>query len=140
MLSFLSQFAVDYTTRVTTTSTETSSGVSPVIIILYLLVIAIVIAGMWKVYKKAGEAGWAAIIPIYSTIVLLRIVGRPLWWILLMLIPFVNLIIFIVVYDDLAKSFGKGVGTTLLLLFLPFIAWPMLGFGSATYHKPAPRQ
>ena len=91
------------------------------------------IAGMWKVFVKAKQPGWAAIIPIYNVIVLLKIVNRPLWWFFLFLVPFVNFIMWLVVNYDLAKSFGKDVGMMLLLTFLPFIGYPMLGFGDAKY-------
>jgi hypothetical protein len=92
---------------------------------------------MWKIYKKAGQPGWASIVPFYNTLVLLKIVGRPWWWIVLMLIPFVNLVVAVIVLHDLSKSFGKGAGTTVLMALLPFIAAPMLGFGSATYQGPS---
>jgi hypothetical protein len=95
------------------------------------------IAGLWKIFTKAGEPGWAAIVPIYNTIVMLKIVGRPLWWIVLLLIPFINLIVWIIVSIDLAKSFGKGAGYGIGVAILPFVFYPALGFGSATYRGPA---
>lgn len=55
--------------------------------IIYLAIIVLMIASMWKVFTKAGKPGWAAIVPIYNIIVLLQIVGRPTWWIILFLIP-----------------------------------------------------
>lgn len=102
----------------------------------FLLVIFI-IASIWKVYEKADEPGWASIIPIYNLVVLLRIVGRPLWWILLMLIPLVNLVIMFIVYIDLAKSFGKDVGFGIGLALLGVVFYPLLGFGDAEYQGPA---
>lgn len=107
------------------------------VVIAYLAVLIITIAGMWKVFTKAGKPGWAAIIPIYNTIVMLEIVGKPIWWILLLLIPFVNIIFAIILIHHLSLSFGQGIGMTLLLLFLPFIGFPVLGFGSAQYAGPA---
>ncbi len=104
-----------------------------VMMIIYLAIIVIIIAGMWMVFTKAGKPGWAVIIPIYNIIVLLQIVRRPLWWIILCLIPLVNLVIFILIAIDLAKAFGKGVGFAMGLVFLPFIFYPVLGFGSARY-------
>lgn len=86
---------------------------------------------------KAGKPGWAAIIPIYNLIVLLEIAGRPLWWIILLIIPFVNFIVLILVNIDIARKFGKGVGFAIGMLILPFIFWPMLGFGDATYNPAA---
>jgi len=105
--------------------------------LLYLVILVIVIAGYWKVFEKAGKPGWAAIIPIYNIIVLLEIVGRPIWWIILLLIPFVNFIVLIMLVHGLSTSFGKGVGYTLGLIFLPFIFMPILGFGDATYSGPS---
>jgi len=101
--------------------------------ICWLIVAVIVIASLWKVFTKAGKPGWACIIPIYNIIVLLEIAGKPLWWIILFLIPLVNLVVVILTYVSLAQNFGKGVGFALGLVFLPFIFFPILGFGSAQY-------
>ena len=103
------------------------------IIVAYFAILILIIASMWKIFEKAGKPGWAAIIPIYNIIVLLEIVGKPVWWIILLLIPLVNFIFLIIITHRLSTSFGQGIGTTLLLIFLPFIGYPMLGFGSATY-------
>ncbi|MGH3734270.1 MAG: DUF5684 domain-containing protein [Micromonosporaceae bacterium] len=110
---------------------------STIVLIVYLALIVLMIAGLWKIFSKAGEPGWAAIIPIYNLVVLLKIVGRPIWWLILFIIPFVNFIMGIIVAIDLAKSYGKGVGYGLLLAFLPFIGYPMLGFGSDRYVGPS---
>ncbi|MBX2911544.1 MAG: DUF5684 domain-containing protein [Cyclobacteriaceae bacterium] len=104
---------------------------------VYFIILIVMIVGMWKVFEKAGKPGWAAIIPIYNIIVLLEVVGKPTWWIILMLIPFVNFIIAIILCHQLSLSFGQGVGMTILIIVLPFVALPILGFGSATYSKPA---
>jgi len=103
---------------------------------VYLIIIAVVIVGMWRTFEKAGKPGWAAIIPIYNFIVLLEIVGKPLWWIILIIIPVVNIVIAIMLCHQLSLSFGQGIGMTLLLIFLPFIGWLMLGFGDARYVGP----
>jgi hypothetical protein len=71
--------------------------------------------------------------------VLLEIVGRPWWWILLWLIPLVNIVVGIIVILDLAKSFGKGVGFALGIIFLTFIFIPVLAWGDAQYQRPPPR-
>jgi hypothetical protein len=97
----------------------------------------VVIAGMWKTFAKAGKPGWAAIVPIYNIIVLLEIVGRPLWWIVLLIVPFVNFVVLIMVTNDLSKSFGHGIGMTLGLLFLPYVFYLVLGFGGSKYTGPA---
>ena len=113
-----------------------SGGGSSAGSIVGLLIAIIVIVAMWKIFTKAGQPGWACLIPLYNIYVLCKIVGRPGWWLILMLIPFVNVIIGIILCIDLAKSFGKGVGFGLGLIFLSFIFYPILGFGSAQYQGP----
>jgi len=105
--------------------------------LIWLALMVVMIAAMWRLYTKAGEPGWAAIIPIYNIIVLLKIIGRPAWWVVLLFIPLVNLVITIMMYDGLAKSFGKGTGFTIGLIFLGPIFLLILGFGSARYVGPA---
>ncbi len=101
--------------------------------ILYLAVIVLLIVSMWKIFVKAGQPGWASIIPIYNLIVLLQIVRKPIWWIVLMLIPIVNLIIMIILSIELAKVFGKSTGFGIGLALLGIIFFPILAFGDATY-------
>ena len=118
-----------------------AAGVFGALVLLIDLAIAILmIAGLWKVFTKAGKPGWASIIPIYNGIVLLEICGRPIWWILLMLIPCVNIIFSLIVFIDLAKSFGKDALFGVALWLLGFIFLPILGFGSAQYRGPAAAQ
>jgi len=103
---------------------------------VWLIFAVIMIVAYWRVFTKAGEAGWQSIVPIWNTIVLLKIAGRDWWWILLMLIPLVNIVILFIVYNDISKSFGHGLGFTLGLIFLPFIFWLILAFSSARYIGP----
>jgi hypothetical protein len=105
--------------------------------IFWLAFAVVVVAAMWMLFTKAGKPGWAAIVPIYNSIVLLEIVGRPLWWIVLYFIPGVNFVVSIIVAIDLAKSFGKDVGFALGLIFLSPIFYAILGFGSSVYVGPA---
>ena len=106
--------------------------------ICYLAIFVLFIAGMWKTFQKAGQPGWASIIPIYNTYVMLKIVGRPGWWLILFFIPFVGFVAFILVSIDMAKSFGKDVVYGLLLLWLLApIGYLILGFGDAEYQGPA---
>ena len=91
----------------------------------------------WKIFTKAGKPGWAILIPFYNIWVMLEIVGRPGWWLLLMLIPGVNAVIGIIVLVDLAKSFGKEVGFAIGMLLLPYIFFPILGYGKAQYQGPS---
>ncbi|MBN1821675.1 MAG: hypothetical protein JXR31_09250 [Prolixibacteraceae bacterium] len=91
------------------------------------------IISMWRIYLKAGKPGWASIIPIYNIIVLLEIIKKPVWWIVLLIIPVVNIVFWIWIVNLLSKSFGKNEGFTVGLLFLSFIFYPLLGFGSPKY-------
>jgi hypothetical protein len=106
---------------------------------IYFAVIVLMIAAMWKVFVKAGKPGWAAIVPIYNTVVFLQIAGKPVWWIVLFFIPFVNLIIAIIAMIAFANNFGKGGGFVAGLIFLPIIFLPILAFGDAQY-TGAPQQ
>lgn len=102
-------------------------------IIFMIIMVVFFIAVQWRIFTKAGQPGWAAIIPIYNIYVLLTIVGRPGWWVLLFLIPCVNIIIAILVALDLARVFGKGSGFGVGLILLPIVFYPILAFGDAEY-------
>lgn len=101
-----------------------------------LLLSILALVAMWKVYTKAGKPGWAVLIPVYNLYVLLEIIGRPWYWLLLFLIPLVNVVLMVMVAFDLAKAFGKGSGFGLGLVFLNFIFMLILGFGDAEYVGP----
>jgi len=104
-----------------------------VFLVIQLAVAVLFIASMWRVFDKAGQPGWACLVPIYNAYVMLKVAGKPGWWLLLMLIPVVNIVIFILVYLAIAANFGKGAGYAIGMLLLPFIFWPMLAFGDAEY-------
>ena len=86
----------------------------------------------WKVYQKAGQPGWACIVPIYGAIVFLKIIGKPLTWLLFLFIPFVNFVYIFIWWIKgsilLAKSFGKDTGFAVGLMFLPMIFYAILAF------------
>jgi len=119
-----------------------AAGGVGIFMILYFALIILMIVGMWKTFDKAGKPGWAAIIPIYNIIVLLEITDKPIWWVVLFLIPIVNfvapVVVMFLVYITLAERFGKGGGFAVGLFFLPFIFFPMLGFSDATYQGGTP--
>jgi hypothetical protein len=100
------------------------------------LFVVFILAAMWKVFTKAGQPGWAAIIPIYNFYIMTKIGGKPGWWTILLLIPIVNYVFLIWIYNMISKSFGKDEGFTVGLVLLGFIFWPILGFGSAKYLGP----
>ena len=115
----------------------TAGAVAGGIMFVYFAVLILCIVSMWKIFSKAGQPGWASIIPIYNVLVLLKVAGKPGWWFLLFLIPLVNFVIAIIVTLALAERFGKGAGFGVGLLLLPIVFLPILAFGSATY-SPAP--
>jgi len=111
------------------------------LIAVYLLFIVALhvawFAGLWKVHQKAGEPGWTAIVPVYNFMVSARIGGRPDWWGLLCLIPFVGYVFLILITIDLARAFRKEAGFMIGLILVPFVFYPILGFGKSRYHGPA---
>jgi hypothetical protein len=111
-----------------------------VVTIIYLAIVVLEIAALWKVFTKAGKPGWAVLIPIYNFIVLIEITGKPLWWVILFFVPFVNFIFMIWILNLLSLSFGKDVGFTIGLIVLAPIFFPILGFGSAQYKGPAAKE
>jgi hypothetical protein len=94
---------------------------------------------LWGIFVKAGQPGWAGFVPVFNMIVVLRCVGRPWWWILLFFIPLVDIVVLIMVYYDLSRSFGHGVGFTVGLIFLEVIFLLILAFGGSVYRGPAAR-
>lgn len=114
-------------------SNGAAAGIGMGILIVYMAILLLAVISMWKIFTKAGEPGWAAIVPIYNAIVLLKIAGKPAWWIILMLIPFVNIIILFMVSINLAQNFGKSTGFGIGLALLGFIFGPILAFGDARY-------
>jgi hypothetical protein len=105
--------------------------------LVYLAVLVLILAGWRKVFVKAGKPGWAAIVPIYNLIVLLEVVGKPIWWLVLFLIPLVNIVVFIIVGIELARRFGRRTAFGVGVALLAFIFIPILGFGDAKY-RPGP--
>lgn len=101
----------------------------------FLLILVLVIASLWRIFTKAGEAGWQCIIPLYNLFILVKISGKPWWWFLLLFIPVVNIIIAVLVHIALAERFNRGFLYGLGLAFLGFIFFPVLAFGNAEYQR-----
>jgi hypothetical protein len=112
------------------------NAASPILLALALLAALASLAGSWRIYEKAGEPGWAALVPIYNLFVLLRIIGAPAWWIILLLVPGVNLLASALCTWRLARVFGYGVLGFLALALIPVVMVPALGFGAARYRPP----
>jgi hypothetical protein len=99
----------------------------------FLVIIFFMMATSSAIFRKAGHAGLASLVPVYSAYVMMKIAGKPGWWLWLMLVPPVNVVIAIMVPFGVAEMFGKGWGFGLGLLFLPWIFYPILAFGSSEY-------
>jgi hypothetical protein len=111
-----------------------------VLLIPMLIISVVMIISYWKIFEKAGKPGWAAIIPIYNLIILLEIVGKPVWWIIMFLIPCVNFIFLVWTVNLLSKSFGQSEGFTVGLLLLGIVFYPILAFGNYRYLGPAAQE
>lgn len=102
----------------------------------FTLICLISILPMWKIFEKAGQDGWKSIIPIYNTIILLKICGLSPFLVILSFIPYVTFILSIILWYNLSKAFGKGIGFTLGLIFLDVIFLFILAFDSSEYNNP----
>lgn len=87
------------------------------------------IVSLWKIFKKAGKPGWASIVPIYNIYIMCEIAEKEWWYILLLCVPFINIYVMIVLYNGMAKKFGKGGGFVVGMILLPVVFFPMLAFG-----------
>lgn len=142
MLQLLQNIAQSYTTYTYETSTtnvdpETAlTAVFSFLMITMVFMLPFIIFNtviMWKTFAKAGKPGWAVLVPIYNAIVAIQIAGKPIWWILLLFIPIVNIVISAILSIETAKRFGQDAAFGFLLFFLPIIGYAILAFGSAKY-------
>lgn len=116
------------------TSHQLPTAVGVLIAVVAITFWVVMVVAMWKVFTKAGKPGWWAIIPLVNTWVLFKIGGKPGWWLFLMWIPIVNIVLSIFALNGVSRNFGKSEGFTVGLFFLPFIFFPILGFGSARHN------
>lgn len=119
-----------------TTSTGSAAGgaAAMAIMVVWLAIVVVEIAAIWRVFTKAGEPGWAAIVPIYNTIVLCKIGGKPWWWFLILWL----VIPWFIVCIGIARNFGKGTGFGIGLALLAPIFFPILAWGDTRYQlQPA---
>ena len=117
-------------------SSDTASVISGSVVALFQLLLAVVqIAGLWKIFTKAGHAGWKAIIPIYNFYIMLQIGENAWWWLPLLLVPIVNLYAVYKINAGVARAFGRGIGFGLGLTFLGILFYPLVGFGDYQYQQ-----
>ena len=116
-------------------SNENLSQIALVIVIVSL----VLIAAVWKTFSKSGRPGGGCIIPIYNAVMWLNIAEKPGWWLLLFLIPGVNLVLWLLVWIDFGRAYGRstlfGLGLASILLTLPLLL--ILGFSRVEYVGPA---
>jgi glycopeptide antibiotics resistance protein len=127
------------TTSIDVTTTESTSFWAAMAFwwFVYLIVWVLMIVAVWKVFTKAGEAGWKSIIPFYSSYILFRIAGRNGWWFLALFVPLVNIFVLLMLGIDLAKHFGKSTAFGVVALWLfSVIGYLVLGYGDAKYVGP----
>ena len=103
-----------------------------------ILIFIIEIIGLWKIFDKAGEKGWKAIIPIYNLYILFKITYGAGVYFLLLLIPIADIVFWIIMDVKLAKAFGHGIEFTLGLIFLEPIFLLVLAFNDDKYQSPKP--
>lgn len=109
-----------------------------VILVVYLAFVGLMIASIWTIFTKSGKPGWAAIVPIYNIIVMLEIAKKPMWWILLFLVPIANIVVAVMMWNEIVKSFGRTSAFTVGLILLAPVFLPMLAFGSGNPSANAP--
>jgi hypothetical protein len=105
-------------------------------VLLFIIGVAFLvfmIVSMWKVFEKAGEPGWACIVPIYNYLIMAKIAEKPMWWGALCLIPYANIVFIIWIWNRIVKRFGKTEGFTVGVILLGFIFIPILAFSDAQY-------
>jgi len=114
------------------------AGIASLIFLIVFVWLVVALIAMWKMFEKAGKPGWGALIPFYNIYLLIKIVGRPGWWLFLLFVPFVNIVIEVILAMDVAKSFGKSsLWGIIFILLLGGLGYIILGFGSAQYVGPA---
>ena len=102
-------------------------------VLIYIGIIVLMITSVWKVFTKANQPGWAAIVPIYNIIIMLEVAKKPTWWVAMYFIPIANFIFMIMTLNGISKNFGKDEGFTVGMVFLGIVFWPILAFGNAQY-------
>ena len=107
------------------------------VVVLVALPVMLLVVPTWRIYVKAGEPGWASIVPLFSQYTLCSVVGRPVWWLIFLLIPYVNFVFWLIVAMDLARVFSRSKAFGIGLWLLPFVFLPILGYGSAEYTAPS---
>ena len=105
---------------------------------VYSLLCILLIASMYKIFKKSGRKGWESLIPFYNTIVMIQIAELPIWYIVLYFIPFANIYAIFKIFIEFAHKFGKSTIFGVASVFFGIVCFPILAFGKAQYHEKMP--
>ncbi len=112
------------------------SSAGAIAFLFVAFVVVVFVASYWRLFVKAGEPGWGAIVPIYNMYLYCKIAGRPEWWLILFFIPLVNFVFALILAMDIAKAFGRTPAFGIGLWLCSFIFVPVLAFGPAQYTRP----
>jgi hypothetical protein len=105
-------------------------------VVIWLVLLAIYVVAMWKLFTKMGQPGWVGIIPLLNAYGIYKLAGRDWWWVILLLIPCINIVAAWFLASDTAKLFGKELGWTIVLFIFPGIGHIILAFGDSQYVGP----
>jgi hypothetical protein len=130
MLATLAQYSTD---------DSASGGSIAIFVILYLALLVLFLVGYWKVFTKLGLPGWMGIIPFVNVYMIFKARGKrePVVWLILFLIPCINIIAAWFLASDTAEMFDKEIGWKIFLFLIPGISHLVLGFGSAQADRAA---
>ncbi len=127
---------MDYSANYDAVFASLGVGFFVVYFLFMLAIMVLILAGFWKLFTKAGKPGWAAIVPFYNSYCLFDIAWGSGWLFLLTFVPCVNFVVMIILYFKIAKAYGQGTGFGFGLLLLPYVFFPILGFGKSEYVGP----
>jgi hypothetical protein len=118
---------------ITTTQAASAGGMGLFWVLINIAIGIFYIVVMWKVFVKAGLPAWGVLIPIYNTYLMIKVAGRPGWWLVLILLPPVYFVLTIIMCIDVAKNFGKSASFGVGIIFLSLIFLSILAFDSSEY-------
>ncbi len=116
---------------------QTTGQLPAIFWVFYIAIIVLAVASMWKLFVKADKPGWASIVPIYNTVVMLEIAGKPMWWVFMLFVPIANIVFAFLMLYHFGKAYGKSDGFSVGVALLSPIFMPLLAFSDAKYRGPA---
>ena len=115
-----------------------SAGEDPVSDIISLALVILLLVSYWRMFQKAGQPGWKAIVPLYNGYTLTSLVFSSGWFFLLAIVPIANIVFYCMLCTRLAKAYGKGTGFGVLTIFFPYVCFPILAFSSTSFYTGNP--